>query len=69
MEPIESPRLIIDYCLSPLSIAKDSKEYREVFMRMEHVIKSYRAKAGRSVRIDFSQMPSSVINEAAFGHE
>ncbi len=69
MEPIESPKLIIEYCLSPLGLDKNSKDYREVFMRMEHVIKSYRAKAGRSVRIDFSQMPSSVINEAAFGHE
>lgn len=69
MEPIESPRLIIEYCLSPLGLSKESETYREVFMRLEHVIKTYRLKAGKTVRVDFSQMPSSVINEAAHGHE
>lgn len=69
MEPIESPKLIIEYCLSPLNLDKQSPSYREAYLRLEHVIKTFRLKAGRPVKVDFSQMPSNVINEAAHGYE
>jgi hypothetical protein len=33
------------------------------------VIKTFRAKAAQPVSVDFSSMPSQVINEAAHGYE
>jgi hypothetical protein len=42
---------------------------REVRRRLEHVIKTFRAKTAQPVSVDFSSMPSQVINEAAHGNE
>ena len=36
---------------------------------MEHVIKTYQARITQPVSVDFSKMPSLVINEAAHGYE
>jgi hypothetical protein len=37
--------------------------------RLEHVIKTFQSKAARPLSVDFSSMPSQVINEAAHGYE
>jgi hypothetical protein len=42
---------------------------RETRRRLEHVIKTFQTKAARPVSVDFSSMPSQVINEAAHGYE
>ena len=42
---------------------------REVRRRLEHVIKTLQAKTSQPVAVDFSSMPSQVINEAAHGYE
>jgi hypothetical protein len=66
------PKEIIDYCLRPLNLAADSKEYEEVFRRLEHVIKTYQSqilRAKASVTVDFSQMRTITINEDAHGHD
>ena len=66
------PKEIIDYCLRPLALAPDSKEYEEVFRRLEHVIKTYQSQALRAkqpVEVDFSQMRTITINEDAHGHD
>ena len=69
MEPLTRPQAIIDFCLAPLALDAGTKAEREVRRRLEHVIKTLQAKAGRPVAVDFSQMPSQVINEAAHGYE
>ena len=42
---------------------------REVRRRMTHVLRTYQAKIANPVAVDFSNMPSQVINEAAHGYE
>ncbi|HZV85738.1 MAG TPA: hypothetical protein VFF48_12195 [Brevundimonas sp.] len=69
MEPLTRPQAIIDFCLAPLSLETGAEAEREVRRRLEHVIKTLQAKAGRPVAVDFSSMPSQVINEAAHGYE
>jgi len=69
MEPLTRPQAIIDFCLAPLSLDSQTEAEREVRRRLEHVIKTLQAKAGRPVAVDFSNMPSQVINEAAHGNE
>ena len=69
MEPISSPRAIIDYCLAPLNFDGASDAEREVRRRLEHVIKTFQRKLAQPVAVDFSSMPSQVINEAAHGYE
>ena len=69
MEPITRPQAIIDFCLAPLNLDTGTEAEREVRRRLEHVIKTLQAKAGRPVAVDFSAMPSQVINEAAHGYE
>jgi hypothetical protein len=69
MEPLTRPQAIIDFCLAPLNLDTATEAEREVRRRLEHVIKTLQAKAGRPVAVDFSQMPSQVINEAAHGYE
>jgi hypothetical protein len=69
MQPLSSPTAIIDFCLAPLNLNTGSDEEREARRRLEHVIKTFRAKAAQPVAVDFSSMPSQVINEAAHGYE
>jgi len=69
MDPLTRPQAIIDFCLAPLALDTGSEAEREVRRRLEHVIKTFQAKAARPVAIDFSAMPSQVINEAAHGYE
>jgi hypothetical protein len=69
MEPLSRPNAIIDFCLAPLELDAGSTGAAEVRRRLEHVIKTFQAKAARPVSIDFSAMPSQVINEAAHGYE
>jgi hypothetical protein len=69
MEPLTRPQAIIDFCLAPLNLDTQTEAEREVRRRLEHVIKTLQSKAGRPVPVDFSAMPSQVINEAAHGYE
>lgn len=69
MEPLTSPSAIIDFCLAPLALDTGTEAEREVRRRLEHVIKTFRARASQPVSVDFSTMPSQVINEAAHGYE
>jgi hypothetical protein len=69
MEPLSRPQAIIDFCLAPLNLTDGTEAEREVRRRLEHVIKTFQAKAANPVAIDFSNMPSQVINEAAHGYE
>lgn len=69
MEPLTSSTAIIDFCLAPLGLTDGTEAEREVRRRLEHVLKTFRAKAAQPVAVDFSNMPSQVINEAAHGYE
>jgi hypothetical protein len=69
MEPLNNPAAIIDFCLAPLSLDGQTEAEREVRRRLEHVLKTFRAKLAQPVAVDFSDMPSQVINEAAHGYE
>ena len=69
MTTYTSPRTIIDFCLAPLELDAGADATQEVRRRLEHVIKTFQSKAARPVAIDFSAMPSQVINEAAHGYE
>jgi len=69
MQPLNNLTAIIDFCLAPLHLETGSEGEREVRRRLEHVIKTFRAKAAQPVSVDFSRMPSQVINEAAHGYE
>ena len=72
MNKLERPREIIEYCLSPLSLPATTDEYREVYRRLEHVIKTLQVMAARNnkpVAVDFSQMKTININEAAHGDD
>ena len=69
MEPLSRPQAIIDFCLAPLALDGATEAEREVRRRLEHVIKTFQSKAARPMTVDFSTMPSQVINEAAHGYE
>lgn len=69
MQPLNNPTAIIDFCLAPLNLDTQTEAEREVRRRLEHVIKTFRAKLNQPVAVDFSAMPSQVINEAAHGYE
>ncbi len=69
MEPVSSPKAIIDYCLAPLELTPGTEAEREARRRLEHAIKAFRQAAARPVVVDFSTLPSMVINEAAHGYE
>ena len=69
MEPLNNPTAIIDFCLAPLNLDSQTEAEREVRRRLEHVLKTFRAKSVQPVAVDFSEMPSQVINEAAHGYE
>lgn len=68
----ERPKEIISYCLAPLKLDTASEDYKEVFRRMEHVVKTLQLvarKANQPVAVDFSQMRTLTINEEAHGHD
>jgi len=69
MEALSRPQAIIDFCLAPLDLDAGSDAAIEVHRRLEHVIKTFQSKAARPISVDFSAMPSQVINEAAHGYE
>lgn len=69
MQPLTRPQAIIDFCLAPLNLAEGSTGEQEVRRRLEHVIKTLQLKTARPISVDFSAMPSQVINEAAHGYE
>ncbi len=60
---------IIAYCLSPLNLDANSEATRETMRRLDHALKTFQSQAARPVAVDFSKMPSLVINEAAHGYE
>ena len=68
----ERPKEIIGYCLAPLGLDEKSDSYKEVFRRMEHVVKTLQlaaSKANQPVSVDFSQMRTLTINEEAHGQQ
>ncbi len=69
MTTYTSPRTIIDFCLAPLELDAGADATQEVRRRLEHVIKTFQSKATKPLSVDFSSMPSQVINEAAHGYE
>jgi hypothetical protein len=69
MEPMSRPQAIIDFCLEPLKLDTGSEAEREVRRRLDHVIRTFERKLAQPVAVDFSSMPSQVINEAAHGYE
>ena len=69
MEPLNNPTAIIDFCLAPLNLDSQTEAEREVRRRLEHVLRTFRSKVAQPVAVDFSEMPSQVINEAAHGYE
>ena len=69
MEPMSRPQAIIDCCLAPLNLDTGTEAEREVRRRLEHVIGTFQRKLAQPVAVDFSSMPSQVINEAAHGYE
>ncbi len=69
MEPLSQTSAIIDFCLAPLALDSGTEAEREVRRRLEHVIRTFQRKIAAPVSVDFSSMPSQVINEAAHGYE
>lgn len=69
MHPLTNTQSIIDFCLAPLSLDTGTEAEREVRRRMAHVIGTFQKKSAQPVAVDFSNMPSQVINEAAHGNE
>jgi len=72
MSKLDRPREIIEYCLMPLGLSATTDEYKEVYRRLEHVIKTLQVMAAREnkpVAIDFSNMRTININEVAHGDD
>jgi hypothetical protein len=69
MDRLTRPDAIIDFCLAPLALDAGTEAEREVRRRLTHVITTFQKKAAQPVAVDFSDMPSQVINEAAHGYE
>jgi len=69
MQTLSQTTAIIDFCLAPLSLDTGTQAEREVRRRLEHVIRTFQKKLAAPVSVDFSSMPSQVINEAAHGYE
>lgn len=72
MSKLEKPREIIEYCLKPIAEKSNAEDYKEVYRRLEHVIKTLQAVALRAnapVTVDFSEMRTITLNEEAHGHE
>jgi len=60
---------IIAYCLAPLNLDTGSEAARETLRRLDHALKTFQSQTVRPVTVDFSRMPSLVINEHAHGYE
>ncbi len=69
MQPMTNTQAIIDFCLAPLNVDAGTEAEREVRRRLSHVIGTFQRKLNAPLAVDFSNMPSQVINEAAHGHE
>jgi hypothetical protein len=71
MSKLERPREIIEFCLKPLNLPTDSEDYKEVYRRLEHVIKTFQlaVKKAEPVAVDFSDMKTITINEGAHGDD
>jgi hypothetical protein len=72
MNKLERPREIIEYCLTPLALSTATAEYKEVYRRLEHVIRTLQVMAAgnnKPVAVDFSKMKTININEAAHGDD
>lgn len=72
MSTFERPKEIIGYCLAPLKLDESSDEFKEVYRRLEHVVKTLQLAAGKAkqpIAVDFSQMRTLTINEEAHGHD
>ncbi|MDC7685255.1 hypothetical protein PQU92_18380 [Asticcacaulis sp. BYS171W] len=69
MNTYTRPDAIIDFCLAPLQLNPMNEATHETRRRLEHVIRTFQLKAAQPVAVDFSQMPTLVINEAAHGYE
>ena len=51
MEALSRPQAIIDFCLAPLELDAASGPTIEVRRRLEHVIKTFQAKAARPLSV------------------
>jgi hypothetical protein len=72
MTKLDRPREIIEFCLQPLGLTTTTEEYKEAYRRLEHVIKTFQLMAIREkmpTEVDFSNMRTITINEAAHGDE
>ncbi len=70
MSKLDRPREIIEFCLKPLNLSPASEEYKETYRRLEHVIKTFQLAAkSEPVAVDFSEMKTITINEAAHGDD
>ena len=72
MNKLDRPREIIEYCLKPLDLTTTTPEYKEVYRRLEHVIKTLQVMAARNnkpVAVDFSSLKTITIDEAAHGDD
>jgi hypothetical protein len=72
MNKLDRPREIIEYCLKPLALSTTTDEYKETYRRLEHVIKTLQVMAARNnkpVAVDFSNMKTITIDEAAHGDD
>jgi hypothetical protein len=69
MTSYDRPKQIIGYCLEPLDLDEDAPATRETVSRLVHVIRTLQLAIGPTgpVAVDFSKMPTLVINEAAHG--
>ena len=69
---LNRPKQIIEYCLAPLALDKNSEAYRDVYHRLEHVIRTYQSellKASKPIAVDFSKLKTITINEGAHGDD
>ncbi|WP_395665386.1 hypothetical protein [Methylocella sp.] len=72
MDKFDRPREIIEFCLKPLNLDASTDAYKDVYRRLEHVIKTYQLmiiKEKMPVVVDFSQMKTITINESAHGDD
>jgi hypothetical protein len=68
-QTLNQPHAIIDFCLAPLGLDPKAEATRETRLRLAHVLKTYQLKLPQPVAVDFSRMPSLILNEAAHGLE
>lgn len=72
MDKFDRPREIIEFCLKPLGLSPSADEYKEVYRRLEHVIKTYQLmiiKEKMPVAVDFSKLKTITINKSAHGDD